>query len=256
VASLSLASKEWLYQYTLRSAKKLHSKILEANAWHHRSDAISSFIVLLGVAGAMAGLPILDALAALIVALMIMQIAWELINASIKELVDTAVDEDTQEQIRSLITTVDGVVSLHMLRTRRMGSNILIDAHLQVNPRLSVSEGHHIAERVRSHLIGQMTHVQDVTIHIDPEDDEVAPVNTHLPLRHEILKRLGSDWSNIPQADKIQDIVLHYLDGKVEVELLLPLPEGGDAEARKIQAAFAKASSKNEMVSTIRVRFN
>lgn len=256
VATLSLISKEWLYQYTMRIAKKIHSRILEANAWHHRSDAISSFFVLLGVAGAMAGFPILDALAAFIVALMIGQISWGLVSSSIKELVDTAVDEETQKQIRSLITQTDGVLNLHMLRTRLMGADILVDAHLQVNPRLSVSEGHHIAENVGGRLISQLENVQDVTIHIDPEDDEKGPMNSHLPLRQELLKQLDRNWSAIPEANHILDIVLHYLDGKVEVELLLPFPEGGDTEARRIRAAFAKASSKDVMVSTIRVHFN
>lgn len=256
VATLSLISKEWLYQYTMRIAKKIHSRILEANAWHHRSDAISSFFVLLGVAGAMAGLPILDALAAFIVALMIGQISWGLVSSSVKELVDTAVDEETQKQIRLLITQTDGVLNLHMLRTRLMGADILVDAHLQVNPRLSVSEGHHIAENVGGRLISQLENVQDVTIHIDPEDDEKGPMNSHLPLRQELLKQLDRNWSAIPEANHILDIVLHYLDGKVEVELLLPFPEGGDTEARRIRAAFAKASSKDVMVSTIRVHFN
>lgn len=256
VATLSLISKEWLYQYTMRIAKKIHSRILEANAWHHRSDAISSFFVLLGVAGAMAGFPILDALAAFIVALMIGQISWGLVSSSVKELVDTAVDEETQKQIRSLITQTDGVLNLHMLRTRLMGADILVDAHLQVNPRLSVSEGHHIAENVGGRLISQLENVQDVTIHIDPEDDEKGPMNSHLPLRQELLKQLDRNWSAIPEANHILDIVLHYLDGKVEVELLLPFPEGGDTEARRIRAAFAKASSKDVMVSTIRVHFN
>lgn len=256
VATLSLISKEWLYQYTMRIAKKIHSRILEANAWHHRSDAISSFFVLLGVAGAMAGFPILDALAAFIVALMIGQISWGLVSSSIKELVDTAVDEETQKQIRSLITQTDGVLNLHMLRTRLMGADILVDAHLQVNPRLSVSEGHHIAENVGGRLISQLENVQDVTIHIDPENDEAGPMNSHLPLRQELLKQLDRNWSAIPEANHILDIVLHYLDGKVEVELLLPFPEGGDTEARRIRAAFAKASSKDVMVSTIRVHFN
>ena len=99
VAILSLASKEWLYQYTMAVARRIHSKLLEANAWHHRSDAISSVVVLIGVAGAMAGYAVLDAIAAFIVAMMIGHIAWQLISNSVKELVDTAVDDETQQQI-------------------------------------------------------------------------------------------------------------------------------------------------------------
>jgi cation diffusion facilitator family transporter len=256
VATISLASNEWLYHYTMIVARRIHSKLLEANAWHHRSDAISSFVVLIGIAGAMAGYPILDAVAAFIVSLMIAQIAWKLISNSVKELVDTAVDDATQQQIVDLITQTDGVVSLHMLRTRLMGSNVLVDAHIQVRPRLSVSEGHQIAETVEYLLKSKVDHMQDVTIHIDPEDDEEAPLNSHLPLRKQLLQQLEKDWSGIALASQINNINLHYLDGKVEVEILLPLPEGGSNEVRDIQQSFQDVAKKHEDVSAIRVLFS
>ncbi|MCW8965052.1 MAG: cation diffusion facilitator family transporter [Gammaproteobacteria bacterium] len=255
VAMISLASNEWLYQYTMAVAKRIHSKLLEANAWHHRSDAISSFVVLIGIAGAMVGHPILDAIAAFIVALMIAHIAWQLISGSVKELVDTAVDDETQRQIIDLITQTDGVVSLHMLRSRMMGAKILVDAHLQVQPRLSVSEGHQIAETVEYLLKNKIDHMQDVTIHIDPEDDEQAPLNSHLPLRTTLITQLSKEWAHISAADHIKEIDLHYLDGRVEVEILLPLPEGGVSEAREIQSAFTAVAEKNDLLSDIKVSY-
>jgi len=255
IATLSLASKEWLYQYTMLIARRIHSKLLEANAWHHRSDAISSFVVLIGIAGAMIGYPVLDAVAAFIVALMIAQIAWQLISSSFRELVDTAVDDETQQKIIDLITQTDGVVNLHMLRTRMMGSKILVDAHLQVQPRLSVSEGHQIAETVEYLLKNKIDHMQDVTIHIDPEDDEQAPLNSHLPLRTQLITQLNKEWAHISAADHIKEIDLHYLDGRVEVEILLPLPEGGVSEAREIQSAFTAVAEKNDLLSDIKVSY-
>jgi len=255
IATLSLASKEWLYQYTMLIARRIHSKLLEANAWHHRSDAISSFVVLIGIAGAMIGYPVLDAVAAFIVALMIAQIAWQLISSSFRELVDTAVDDETQQKIIDLITQTDGVVNLHMLRTRMMGSKILVDAHLQVQPRLSVSEGHQIAETVEYLLKNKIDHMQDVTIHIDPEDDEQAPLNSHLPLRTQLITQLNKAWAPISAADHIKEIDLHYLDGRVEVEILLPLPEGGVSEAREIQSAFTAVAEKNDLLSDIKVSY-
>ncbi len=255
IAAISLVSKEWLYHYTIRVARRIHSKLLEANAWHHRSDGISSAVVLIGIIGAMFGYPMLDAIAAFIVALMIGHIAWQLISSSVKELVDTAVDDETQSQITDLINNTDGVVSLHMLRTRLMGSNILIDAHLQVHPRLSVSEGHQIAETVEYSLKHQIENIQDVTIHIDPEDDEEAPLNNKLPLRHELLSQLEEKWAHFPESQNIQDITLHYLDGKVEVDLLLPLPEQGSNAVREVQDRFGKLATDNELLSTIRVSF-
>lgn len=255
VALLSLFSKEWLYQYTMRVARRENSRVLEANAWHHRSDAISSFIVLLGVTGAMVGAPVLDALAAMIVALMIAQISWGLLSSSVRELVDTAVDEEIQAEIEDLITGTDGVINLHMLRTRLMGNSILVDAHIQVSPRLSVSEGHHIAEQVEARLLAGIEGVQDVTIHVDPEDDEVAPVSDHLPLRKELLDLLDHCWRDIPEASRILDIVLHYLDGKVEVEIVLPLPEGGGSEARRIREDLISACRAQTMISRVLVHF-
>jgi hypothetical protein len=237
-------------------ARRIHSKLLEANAWHHRSDAISSVVVLVGIAGAMVGYLVLDAIAAFVVAMMIGHIAWQLISNSVKELVDTAVDDETQQEIIDHITGTDGVVSLHMLRTRMMGANILVDAHIQVNPRLSVSEGHQIAETVEYKLKNRIDHMQDVTIHIDPEDDEDAPINSHLPLRTRLLNDLSEQWSSIPEAKDIKEINLHYLDGKVAVEILLPLPAGGVKEARKIQTTFAKLATNHDMLSAIKVSFN
>lgn len=256
VAILSLASKEWLYQYTMAVARRIHSKLLEANAWHHRSDAISSVVVLIGVAGAMAGYAVLDAIAAFIVAMMIGHIAWQLISNSVKELVDTAVDDETQQQIIDHITGTDGVVSLHMLRSRLMGSNILVDAHIQVNPRLSVSEGHQIAETVEYKLKNKIEHMQDVTIHIDPEDDEESPINSHLPLRTRLLDDLSAQWSSIPDSKDIQEINLHYLDGRVVIEILLPLPDEGVSKARDIQTRFSNLVRDNDIVSDIEVRFS
>ena len=256
VAILSLASKEWLYQYTMAVARRIHSKLLEANAWHHRSDAISSVVVLIGVAGAMAGYAVLDAIAAFIVAMMIGHIAWQLISNSVKELVDTAVDDETQQQIIDHITGTDGVVSLHMLRSRLMGSNILVDAHIQVNPRLSVSEGHQIAETVEYKLKNKIEHMQDVTIHIDPEDDEDSPINSHLPLRTRLLDDLSAQWSSIPDSKDIQEINLHYLDGRVVVEIFLPLPEGGVNKARDLQTRFSDLVRDNDIVSDIEVKFS
>jgi cation diffusion facilitator family transporter len=256
VATISLASNEWLYQYTMAVAQRIHSKLLEANAWHHRSDAISSFVVLVGIAGAMVGFPVLDAIAAFIVALMIAHIAWQLISNSVKELVDTAVDDETQQEIINLITQTDGVVSLHMLRTRLMGAKILIDAHLQVQPRLSVSEGHQIAETVEYLLKNQVDHVRDVTIHIDPQDDELAPLNDHLPLRSRLLEQLEPQWSHIPASTEIKEIDLHYLDGKIEVGILMPLPEGGSEKAREIQTMFTELAENHELLSAIKVSFN
>jgi len=257
VAALSVLSKELLYRYTLRVAKRVRSNLLHANAWHHRSDAISSVVVIVGVAGSMAGLHYLDALAAAGVALMIAKIGWDLSWSSLKELVDTGLDPERVEAIRNCILGVDGVRTLHMLRTRRMGQDALVYVHIMVPPRLSVSEGHHIGETVRSRVIREVDEVTDVMVHIDPEDDETSPPSLKLPMRGELMDRLGQAWADIPAAQHIEKVTLHYLDGKIAVDLLLPfaaLEQGSTRE--QLAQRFAEVAAEVNPVAAISLHFH
>lgn len=242
VALASIASKEYLYFYTMRVAKRFRSNMLRANAWHHRSDSISSVIVLLGAGGAMLGWTYLDAIAAVGVSMMIAKIGWDISINSIRELIDTALDPEHVETIKNKIQSIPGVVELHMLRTRRMGGQALVDVHIQVPPKISVSEGHYISEKVRSMLIKEDDDITDVMVHIDPEDDEQVAVSADLPPRNDIEATLRSRWSNIKHAQFVEKIILHYLDGKIHVELLLPLakldsPEQAAAVAKQLTNA-------------------
>jgi len=224
VAGLSIASKEILFQYTMIVARRVKSSMLEANAWHHRSDAISSIVVFVGIAGAMWGYPMLDSIAAIIVALMICKIGWELGHQSFQELVDTGLDADTIEEMQQTVMQINGVKELHMLRSRRMGHMALVDLHILVPPRLSVSEGHQISEAVEMALTSKFDEIEDVTVHIDPEDDEHTDNSCkHLPLRADVLAGLKIYWKDIPETEQILDITLHYLDGLINIDLVLPL---------------------------------
>ena len=229
IAAFSIVSNEFLYQYTMRVARSIKSKLLEANAWHHRTDSISSIVVFIGIAGTMFGLPILDDVAAVAVSLMIAKIGWSLSRQSIQELVDTALEPETISAIKQCIKNIDGVHELHMLRTRRMGQNALVDVHILVDSRLSVSEGHQISEAVEFSLINHFDEINDVTVHIDPEDDEHAPNSCKdLPLRSKIVSELKHCWRNIPEIRQVTDITLHYLEGKVTVGITLPLDDLDD----------------------------
>jgi cation diffusion facilitator family transporter len=238
VASISIVSKEVIYQYTLRAAKKWNSSLLRANAWHSRSDAISSVIVVIGILGSMSGLHYLDAVAAIGVALMVAWIGGKLAWHSAQELIDTAMEPEKVAQIRQSIQSVDGVQALHMLRTRRMGDSGLVDVHILVSPRISVSEGHRISETVRAQIMRDVNAVTDVMVHIDPEDDEQAAPSSGLPLRNEVLAHLQQRWTNIEAAQYIEEeeTVLHYLDGKIHVEVLLPLSQMADINAAQTAA--------------------
>jgi cation diffusion facilitator family transporter len=257
MAAISVLSKEVLYLYTLRVAKRIRSNLLKANAWHHRSDAISSIVVIVGIAGTMAGLPYLDAIAAAAVGLMIARIAWELGWHAVHELVDTALEAERVEAIRRVIQSVDGVNELHTLRTRRMGADALVDVHIQVDPLLSVSEGHHISERVRQTVIREIDEVQDVLVHIDPEDDEQIALSAHLPSRQVLLARLREFWQDSAAAGQIRRVTLHYLDGKLRVEVYLPLELAHDeAERQRLTAALQQPAQAMAEIESLTVHYS
>jgi cation diffusion facilitator family transporter len=257
VAAISIVSKEAIYHYTLRAATRLRSNLLRANAWHSRSDAISSIIVFIGVLGSMAGLTYLDAIATIGVVYMIAKIGWDLAWHSMRELVDTALDAERVEKIREYIKDIDGVEDLHLLKTRRMGADALVDVHIQVSSRLSVSEGHQISEMVRIRLIDQMEEVSDVMVHIDPENDEKVSSGFDLPLRRELEKKLRYAWADIPIAEKIEYITLHYLGGEIHIDLLLPLAVCSDREsANHIRDSLVTASKSVENIGEVSVCFH
>lgn len=223
IAAVGIVAKESLYWYTIAVARRLKSELLRANAWHHRSDAISSVVVLIGVGGAVMGFTYMDALAAIVVGLMVAKIGWDLAWSALSELVDTALEEDAVNKARRVILGVDGVRSVHMLRTRRHGAEASADVHVQVAPRLSVSEAHMISQVVEDRLIEQVDDLTDVTVHIDPEDDESAPACRNLPLRTEAVAALEAAWNAANLDPGPRETRLHYLSGRIDVELILPL---------------------------------
>ena len=256
-AALSIVVKEWLYWWTLAHAKRVRSELLRANAWHHRSDAISSVVVFVGILGTMAGLPYLDAIAAFVVALMILQIAWELGWSAVSELVDTGLDAKRLAAVRDTIRSVGGVRDIHMLRTRLHGGQASADVHVLVDPQVSVSEGHMISLLVERRLKREIDEIADVTVHIDPEDDERAPPTDALPLRAEALARLASAWSHIPAATERTRVVLHYLSGVIQVDVFLPMAAvlRPGAQPEVLRSSLQEALSAHPEFGTVRVYY-
>jgi cation diffusion facilitator family transporter len=223
IAAISIFSKEALYWYTLKVAKTYKSEMLRANAWHHRSDALSSIVVFIGILGSLNGYLYLDGIAAIVVGFMVLYIAWELGLSATKELVDTSIDAQQVEKLRYAIGQISGVNSVHSLRTRKIGQLISCDVHVQVDPYLSVSEGHIISVSVERVAKECLEDLSDVTVHIDPEDDEmVAPYET-LPERAEALGILTRALFNNKCDGEIERIQLHYLDSRIHVDFYLPL---------------------------------
>lgn len=256
VAVISVISKELIYHYTMRVARKYNSAMLRANAWHSRSDAVSSIIVVVGVIGTMAGLPYLDSLAAIGVAFMIAKIGWGLGWNSLQELVDTGLEHHRVDAIRQIILGTAGVSSLHLLRTRMMGGMALVDVHVQVDPGLTVSEGHHISETVRRKLIQEVAEVSDVMVHIDTEDDQTAAATLNLPQRDEALQWLHNAFADIPGSQRIDKMVLHYINGKIDTEVFLPLDIlSADTTADDLKQQFGNAIKDDQRFGNVRVYF-
>lgn len=252
IAGISIVANEALYHYTMSAAKQFKSGLLHANAWHHRSDAISSVVVLLGVAGSLLGFAYLDAIASIVVAVMIGRIGWEQGKGAMLELIDTALEPKKVRTIRNIISDVEGVHDIHMLRTRRMGGNALVDVHVEVKPRISVSEGHQISEFVRMKLINSITEVTDVTVHIDPEDDSIYTANLDLPLRRQVIQDLRQAWAGLVDDKYLTTCNLHYLASQIQVDLLLPFeyftsPEVSHELTQQLMAAAAHHDYLNEV---------
>lgn len=219
MAIITLIGKEALFRYLLRVAKRLRSQMLAANAWHSRSDAASSLVVVAGIGGNLLGFYFLDLVAALLVAFLIVRMGWKMAFESLSDLVDTALSEEEVAAIRATLVATPGVLGLHELRTRKMGDQALVDAHVLVDPHISVSEGHFIAETARWRVL-EHHEVLDVMVHIDPEDDAKVKPSVHLPPRKELLARLKAGLGNArPEPERV---LFHYLDGKIEAELFLP----------------------------------
>lgn len=254
IAVISILANEGLYQYTIGAAKQFNSSLLKANAWHHRSDAISSIVVLVGVAGSLMGLPYLDAFAAVGVALMIGHIGWTQAWSSLRELVDTGMEPKTAAALKRIIGNVEGVRGVHMLRSRRMGGMYLVDVHIVVDERLSVSEGHKISEYVRLKLIDSHEDISNALVHIDPEDDSLAVLCADLPLRREVLADLRRVWAEVLDASELDRAVLHYLNGQVHVDLVRSM-QAADEQAQAFNQCLQEKVKALKYIGEVRVLY-
>ncbi len=180
ICAASIVIKEWLYHYTKRAGKRISSEALIANAWHHRSDAFSSIATLAGVAGAMflgeSG-RICDPIAAIIVAIFIIVVAYKMASPAIQELLEIALSDTEQRQIVQAIAETPGVMTFHHLRCRRSGANVIVDFHIKVDPYITVEDAHHIATAAEDNvkkIFGRSS--TTVTIHIEPyHGEEIHP---------------------------------------------------------------------------------
>lgn len=234
-AGLALLAKEALFRYMLHVGEQLRSPLLIANAWHARSDAASSLVVAVGIAANMMGFIYADAIAAILVGFMIVRMGLVFVWEAFQELIDAGLSFEEVASIRQTLIDTKGVQNVHELRTRKMAHRVLVDAHILVDSKISVSEGHSIAERARKRVIDSHESVNDVLVHVDIEDDagfgEDVPMA--FPSREELLASLAKVLDGLPDYDQV---TLHYLAGKVEADVLMPY------DALKTKVAITKAN--------------
>lgn len=218
-ALISVAGKEWIFRYTRRVGLTIRSELILANAWHSRTDALSSIVVVVSTLGAMLGFVWLDALAAVVIAVIIARVGWKFTWDSVKELVDTGLSLEDIRALTNVALQTEGVKNVHELRSRRMGHDILLDIHLLVRPEISVSEGHQIGMQVVENMRNALDNIRDINFHIDAENDEdTLPTSARLPTRNEIRELLEDRFGSLPSHTRLR---LHYLRNKVHLELFL-----------------------------------
>ena len=227
-----------IYKYLLRLSEKINSPLLLGNANHHKSDIYVSGVVLISVVASFLGLPIIDHVATIIIALMIIKMGGMMIYDCIRELIDTAVDPKTLHQIHSAINQTEGVLSIHQCRTRTYAGKIMIDVHVIVADELTVSEGHYIGDRVEFSLKNNVQNVTDVIVHIDTEDDEHYET-AGLPSRSEVVPEIEANINDPELWEQIKMVQLHYRQNKLDVDLYLPLSLiDKKHSARKLRTGF------------------
>ena len=254
MAGIAIIVKEALFHVTRMVGRRTGSRVLMANAWHHRSDAISSVAALLGIAGAQLGIPLMDPIAGMLVAGLIIKTGIDIGYESIRELTDETVEEDVISELGKIMSGIEGVDHYHEMRARRMGPHLLVDLHIQVDSMMSISAAHQVAERVRLEILEKLPAVNEVLVHVDAEDDHVGDEGSEL-LQDIVLMRPQSEIENdvkkmlaeIPEIQGITHIYCHYLNQKLTVQVNILL----DAEMR-IRDAQKIASAARRKIEQIK----
>ena len=250
VAAISVVSKEGYFQYVVRHPSTATSRMLYANAWHSRSDALSSLAVIVGVGGVLAGFAWADAFAAIVVAGLLLVVAYRIGREGAEELIDSAASPVLNANMRKTILSIEGVKDSHELRTRRMADKVLADVHIRVDPLISVSEGHRIGDEVMDTLKTRFPEVGDVVVHIDPEDDIVGDVYSKLPMRSVIVAEINTSLHNLRNnfdsrfSLQPKNIVVHYLDDGCRIEIWMTMPD----EATTRDCSLASSTIKDALM--------
>lgn len=169
-AVISIAVKEGMYWYTRFYAKRINSGVMMADAWHHRSDALSSIGSFIGILGAILGFPILDPIASVVICVMIIKASYDIFKDSIDKMTDTSCDDNKINEIRNIIQSQNGVVAIDQIKTRLFGDKIYVDVEIQADGNLTLRDAHEIAENVHDEIERRLTNVKHCMVHVNPAD--------------------------------------------------------------------------------------
>ena len=257
MAGIAICFKEALFHVTRMVGRRSGSRVLLANAWHHRSDAISSVAALVGIGGAQWGIPLMDPIAGVLVAGLIIKTGIDIGYESIRELTDETVEEEVISELGHILAEIDGVDHFHEMRARRMGPKLLVDLHIEVDSMMSISAAHQVAERVRLRILDELPAVNEVLVHVDAEDDFVESKEGIEETKDIVLMRpqteIESDvkkiLTEIPEIQGITHIYCHYLNQELTVQVNILLDE--EMQIRDAQKIASKARMKIEEIKDI-----
>ena len=171
-AIVSIVVKEWMYWYTRAAAKKINSGALMADAWHHRSDALSSVGALLGIGGAMLGFPVMDSVASVLISVFILKAAIDIFCDAINKMVDRACDKETVLRVREIVLKNDEIKSIDSLQTRMFGNKIYVDMEISLDGNMTLTESHEIAEDIHLSIEKEFPTVKHCMVHVNPVTEE------------------------------------------------------------------------------------
>ena len=248
IAMLSIFINEGLYHYTRKIGEATKSPSMTANAWHHRTDAISSIAAFIGILGAWNGIAIMDPLAGGLVGLMVCKVGYDFTREGFRDLMDTALSEEHIKKISSILKGIPEVIHFHDLRSRTIGGEILIDVHILVDPEMTVTEGHGVAEMVRRNVIKAFDNVQDVLVHVDGEHD--AEVENLYPLtRKELIEITNPVFKNMHGVKANPEIRTHHIKGRTLLDVFLQME--GNQEMEEIQKRINEVKSRLQAIPQI-----
>jgi len=167
-AIVSIVTKEGMFRYTMHYAKKLESAAFEADAWHHRSDALSSVGSFIGILAAKLGLPIMEPIASIIICLFILKVAFDIVKDAFMRMMDTSCGSDYENKLKTFIEDQDGVISVDLLHTRYFGNKVYVDMEISVERDLSLIDAHEIAEELHRKVEEKYDNIKHIMIHVNP----------------------------------------------------------------------------------------